>query len=178
MAHDITFLDVETTGLDPLQHELLEVGLVRVTADLATEIGSWRTLIIPQRLDVAEPKALEVCGFDADRWAEEGVALDVALAALSPWLDGAYLAGHHVGFDAAFVNAAYARTGIERPALGHRMLDTVSLSWPLQMRGEVDSLALSAVAAQLGIERREPHRALEDARTALEVARALLRRFG
>lgn len=46
------------------------------------------------------------------------------------------------------------------------------------MRGEVDSLALSAAAARLGIERREPHRALEDARAALKVARALLQRFG
>ncbi|MCA9578241.1 MAG: 3'-5' exonuclease [Sandaracinaceae bacterium] len=145
------FSPVETTGLDPQQHELLEIGLVWVTANLATEIGSWRTLIIPERLDIAEPRALEVCAFDAARWAEAGVALDVALAGLTPWLKGAYLAGHHVAFDAEFVDSANKRTGMERPAIDHRMLDAVSLSWPVQMRGEVESLSLhaDADAAQL-----------------------------
>ena len=52
-------LDTETTGLDPTKHEIIEIAV-------KSPLGTFHSLVKPQRLDLAEPKALELNGYAAN----------------------------------------------------------------------------------------------------------------
>ncbi len=173
MSRPIVFLDLETTGLDPKVHEIVEIAAIQVDAESLVELDVLHLRVKPERLDVASVHALKINGFDMEVW-ENAVGLGGALSKLSPMLDGAVMAGHNVGFDQAFLDAAYASTGVPRPRMDHHTLDTASLAWPLYTDGVIKSLSLAAVCDALGVDGGTPHRALHDARRSLQVARELL----
>jgi len=172
----IAFVDLETTGLDVRRHEIIEAGVLRVDARSLEVIATCEVRIRPERLDEAEPEALAVSGFSFAEWAQ-AATLDVALSRITPLLEGALIAGHNVGFDWAFIEAAYRQAHLPRPNVDYHRLDTASLAWPLVASGELRSMSLDAVAAHLGLERPSPHRAMADARCSLEVARRLAHRM-
>lgn len=169
----LVFLDLETTGLDPRRHEILEIGAVRVDPVTLAVVGEVEVRVRPQRIDDAEPDALRVNGYAAKDWTS-ALALDVALEMIAPLLEGAILAGHNTSFDRGFLVEGWRQTGLTPPAMDYHLLDTVSLAWPLYSAGVIQSLSLSTLCAHLGIERPSPHRALADAHASRELARRLL----
>lgn len=173
---DLAFVDLETTGLDPERHDIVEIGIVRVDGRTLEVLSELELLVAPDRLADAEPEALQVCGFTEAGWAN-AEPLSLALARVAPLLEGALIAGHNVGFDWSFLEAAHRRAGLALPKVDYHRLDTASLAWPLVAGGELASVSLDKVAAHLGLERPTPHRALADARCSLEVARRLGRRM-
>jgi DNA polymerase-3 subunit epsilon len=172
----IAFVDVETTGLDPGQHEIIELGIVRADARTLDVVDEYSALVRPERLETATPEALAVSGFTEAGWTH-AVSLRKGLLEASPLLRGAILAGHNVGFDWSFLEAGLRREGLPIPTIDRHRVDTASLGWPLLATGEIESLSLDALASSFGLERRAPHRALEDARVTLGVARRLLERM-
>ena len=169
----LAFVDLETSGLDPTRHEILEAAVIRVDAGTLADIDCTDVRVHPMRLEDADPEALRMVGYSKRAW-ELAATLDEALEWIWPLLDGAVLAGHNPAFDRAFLEAAWQRTGVPRPALDHHILDTASLAWPLFASGRLASLSLDAVCKHLGIVRKVRHRALADADDSLEVARRLL----
>jgi DNA polymerase-3 subunit epsilon len=169
----IVFLDLETTGLDPNVHEIIEVAAIQVDARSLTELDVLHLRIKPERLGVASVHALNMNGFDIELW-EDASFIGAALMQLFPLLDGAMLAGHNVNFDRTFLDAAYKQLSIQPPKLDHHTLDTASLAWPLYSAGEIDSLSLASVCKALNVDGGPPHRALSDARRSLDCARRLL----
>lgn len=172
----IAFLDLETSGLDCRRHEILEVGVIRVDAKTLEIVSECEARVRPERLEDADSEALAVSGFRLTEWADAS-PLASALARIAPLLDGALVAGHNVSFDWAFLEAAFRQARLPRPDVDYHRLDTASLAWPLVATGELRSLSLDSVAAFLGLARPSPHRAMADARCALEVARRLARRM-
>ncbi|MCU0686199.1 MAG: exonuclease domain-containing protein [Polyangiaceae bacterium] len=170
----LAFVDCETTGLNPEKHELVEIAVVRADARTLAVLDERTIKVRPERLEEAEPEALAVCGYDPEAW-HEAVTLAEALATVTPLLEGATLAGHHVVFDRAFLQAAYRKTGVRPPTQPRHLLDTASLGWPLYAQGLVPSLSLDELAGCAGAARPFPHRALDDARCARAVAAHLLR---
>lgn len=177
---DLVFLDVETTGLDPQKHEILEVAAIRVTADLSRILDTFCTKVRPTRLHDADPAALTVNGYSDAEWAD-AIELDEALTVLWPILKGAVPAGHNIGFDLRFLEAAAHATGraTEKGALptDYRRLDTASLAWLLVTTGQSSRWNLDATCAALGIAQERQHRALDDVRAALQVARVVRERW-
>jgi len=174
-AQALAFIDVETTGLDPAQHDIVELAVVRVDARTLEVLAEHHTRITPERLAAAEPEALALCGFSPRAWAR-AVPLRDALHAVVPLCEHATLAGHNVAFDASFLAAAFERTGLPHPVVHHRRIDTEILAWPLLACGAVESLSLDALAQYFGLRRPMPHRALADAYCSLEIARRLVER--
>ena len=170
---DLAFIDLETTGLDPTRHEILEIGVVRVDPRTLAERETVEVKVRPTRIEDADPKALRINHYSGYAW-RKAVDLAQALAWVAPVLEGTTLCGHNVAFDRAFLDAAWRRAGVAAPELDHHTLDTASLAWPLLHAGLVDSLSLSVVCEVLGIELGPAHRALTDARRSLEVARRML----
>lgn len=168
----LAFVDVETTGLDPARHEILEVAVVRVDASSLEVLSEYTTLVAPTRLEDADPQALAICGFTRAGWSRAIPAAE-ALANVARHLDGALVAGHNVGFDWSFLEAGFRRAGLALPRVDYHRLDTASLAWPLHVAGHIPSVSLDEVAAFLGLERAKPHRALADARCSLAVAERL-----
>lgn len=171
----IAWFDIETTGLDPELHEIVEIGIVRTSLDGLHVEGVLELKVRPNRLEAADPRALEVNGFTEAGW-RDSVDLEEAVVRALPLLDGAMIGGHNVGFDVGFFGRASRDLGV-RPGWSHRRIDTQSLAWPLLASGVVETTSLDEVCRALGIERPSPHRAINDARAARAVALTLLSRF-
>ena len=154
----LAFVDLETTGLDPSRHDIVEVAVLRVDARTLEVLAEYQTLVAPERLDDAQPEALAICGFSKAAWTN-AVSLREALLAVAPLLEGALVAGHNVGFDWAFLEAGFRRAGFALPNVDYHRLDTASLAWPLVVTGELPSMSLEPLAKLLGLERPHPHRA-------------------
>ncbi|NOJ86848.1 3'-5' exonuclease, partial [Myxococcus xanthus] len=168
----LSFIDLETTGLDASQHEVLEVAVLRVDARSLQVLAEYEARVQPTRLADAQPEALAVCGYSDEDW-QDALPLPEVLATVTPLLASTLVAGHNTGFDWGFLAEGYRRSGLPLPGVDYHRLDTASLAWPLLATGEVESLSLNALAKRFGLHRPTPHRAMADARCALEVARCL-----
>lgn len=173
---DVVFIDTETTGLDATRHEIIEVAAIRVTHDLARVVlGPLVLRVRPTRIEDADPRALDLNGYSAESW-EPACDVGTALDWLQPLVRDAVVAGHNVGFDVAFLEAAARATGRTLPWDYHR-LDTATLAWLLTQSGSTSSVSLQPVCDALGIVRARAHRALDDARASLDVARRIRGRW-
>ena len=169
----LAFIDLETTGLDPARHEIIEIGVVRVHGGSLETLAEAEVRVRPERIEAADPAALRLNGWSEDGW-KDAVPLAEALSRIAEPLEGAVLAGHNVWFDRAFLDAAWRSTGVTQPEMDHHVLDTATLAWPLLACGLIPSVSLKDLCPALGVDRDEAHRALADARCSLQVARRLL----
>ena len=104
-------VDVETTGLSPAQHRVLEVAVVR-TDPWGRVVGEW-----VQRLNPGGPVgATHIHGITDVDVAGAPTFGDV-LPQLNSWLTGAAVVAHNARFDLAFLRAEYARRGWSLPWL-------------------------------------------------------------
>ena len=169
----IVFLDMETTGLDAEQNEIVEVCAMQWNGPGA--VGpSFSARIMPR--GECDPRAAAVNGFDRGKWANSGAepysaAIVGQLAAL---LDGAIVAGANPAFDRAFVAAEARRLGFDPPRWSHRNLDVQSLAVPLLVRGDIRSTKQTDIAEFLGIDTREAHSASGDVVIAIKIWEAFL----
>ena len=169
----LCFIDIETTGLDPWRHNLLEVALVKVHPRTLRELDAFETKVRPSRIDQADPNALAITGYSTFDW-RKSIDIQTALAELTGRMDGCIVAGHNVRFDVGFIEAACRRCRVLPPRTDHHLLDTASLAWPLLATGQVDALTLDALCQHFDLEREQPHRAMSDVRCTLAIARRLL----
>lgn len=167
---DVCFVDVETSGLDPSRHELLEVAAMRVSGDLREYRGGLWCQTRPTHIETADAEALAVCGYDPAKWAR-AAELGHTLERLARLMEGATLAGHKVDFDEGFIRAGFASVGQAFPKIGHYRLDTVSLAYPLLAAGVVPDLKLTTLTNTLGIRHEDAHTAWPDVIACLELAR-------
>jgi DNA polymerase-3 subunit epsilon len=169
----IAFFDTETSGLDPNTQEILSLAIVRVDAKTFETIGTFYKKIQPTRIHLAAPKALEVNGYTAEKWAD-AVDLKSALTEAVGLLKNAVWGGHNVSFDVNFLSAAFANAGVPMPQNNYHKLDTMLMAWPYLVRGEVSSMSLDAMCKLFGISRPEPHDALDDVKATIEVAKRMI----
>lgn len=114
----LAFLDTETTGLDPQQHRVIELALVITSPwpEMRTEVDYVQKLKIPAAdIAAANPKALEVNGYTAERWqyaTESNIAFWARIHGL---LQGATLVCQNFAFDSSFVAAELARYKLRPP---------------------------------------------------------------
>jgi len=147
--------DVETTGRDPAQEDIIEIAAL--TVDRGIEVGQpFASLVRPSR--PISPEATEVHGLT---WADvEGAPpIEVVLPQFLRYVGDAILVGHNaVRFDNVLVNRAMKRfLGGRR--LINPTLDTLEMARRLYPRS---SHSLKALAERFGLV--EPiHRALADA---------------
>lgn len=171
----LVWIDTETTGLDPVENEVIEIAIIR-PLDNGSELTFCKKLRL-ERPETAHPKALEVNGYTPETWAEaepqEVVWREIAERGL---LENCIIAGHNVGFDARMIQESFKRHNIERDGrpvrIDYHMYDTVTLALE-HLQPYVKSVSLGAVCVALGIPVRNAHSALADARMAMEVSRVL-----
>ena len=155
----LAFIDVETTGRNPLIHEIVEIAIL--VGDV-----EYHSHVRPRRLDLAEPWSLEHLTFRLDAPAWEDIEDEVVRL-----LEGTLLCGHNVAFDEWFITSMLARTGAGRRIPYHK-IDTVTLAIE-RLGHELESVSLAPVARSLGVVQHAAHTALDDARVAREVYRRL-----
>lgn len=157
-------LDTETTGTDPAAGDrVIEIGCVELVNQFPTG-RTFHAYVNPQRS--VSQGAFNVHGLSEAFLADKPVFAAVAEPLLEFVGDGR-LVIHNAGFDIAFLNAEFARTG--HPALDMmRVVDTLSLA---RRKHPGAPNNLDALCARYGIDnsRRTKHGALLDAEILAEV---------
>lgn len=172
---DVRFavVDVETTGLDPRRHRILQVAVVLVDRH-GEVVDRWSSYVRPRfgRLSRLGPVHVHGIGHRDLRGAPRPAAV---LAELARRIDGAVLTAHNLGFDLAFLEAEAARCGQPLPEVPH--LCTLEMSRRLDPSREMRH-RLSDLCARHGITVVRPHDALADADATALVIPYLLEAHG
>jgi DNA polymerase-3 subunit epsilon len=163
----IVAIDTETTGRDPATDRVVEVACVRWERGEITLRKSW--LVNPGR---AIPKE----AFDVHGISDEAVKDAPAFAAIVPELleamTGAIPLAYNAEFDRKMLTSELARlaaTPAPPPAFQKNVEWIDPLVWARELQKLEKSRALGEVAARLGIEISQAHRATDDAEAALNV---------
>src|SRR3989344_5691524 len=102
--HNFAFIDIETTGLNLIKHEIVEIGCVLTTPELEI-IGEFELKIKPERLDDADPVSLKISHYEPEKWAD-ALPLEEAIKIFAEKVQGAIMVWHNVAFDAGFLESA------------------------------------------------------------------------
>lgn len=167
-------VDLEMTGSNPQQHEVLEVACVRVSLrEGLPEEASWGERVRPKHIGTAIPGALKVVGYSPKAW-RGAIELEAAVARLEEMGTGTVLSGWGIGHDLSFLAEAFRRS--QRPwPFAPVALDIQPIARNLLKRGDqVDRFNLGHVADRLGIGRMGEHSALADALATYDVLVKLL----
>jgi DNA polymerase-3 subunit epsilon len=163
----LAFIDLETTGANPVRDRITEIGVVEVDGDRVT---TWNTLVNPGR---PIPEFIQqLTGIRNEMVAGAPTFAEVA-GELAARLQGRLFVAHNARFDYGFVKNEYQRLGERFRA---DVLCTVRLSrrlFPQFPRHNLDSLIV-----RHGLQPHDRHRALADADLLWQLWRVLQREPG
>ncbi|MBL8806307.1 MAG: 3'-5' exonuclease [Rhodospirillales bacterium] len=158
--------DLETTGLDTTNDEIVSIGAVRTLGPRVLESETYSTLVDPGR--PIPPASTAIHGID-DRAVAGAPGVVEAVAGFARFAKDAILVAHNAAFDLAFLRRAAAKAGI---AADHPPFDTLMLARWLFPDLADHSLDGLAARLELTIERR--HSALDDALATAAIFACLL----
>jgi len=145
----IVALDIETTGLNPEEDAIIEIGAVRFNERRVED--EWNTLIHPGRR--IPPFITQLTGI-SDSMVLQAPPLQDILAELVDFVGENYILGHNIRFDMAFLR----RQGVLRRNI---LIDTYEMAAVLMPNA--GRYKLGALGQALGIPFPATHRALDDA---------------
>jgi DNA polymerase-3 subunit epsilon len=166
----IAFLDVETTGRDPQKDRVIELGII---------VGTFGTIDKPERhgwlINPGVPVSAEssaVHGITDADLVGKPTFQEIAPLVLAA-LEGRVPAAYNAEFDRSFLLAELERAGVRPdappPAVRRDIVWLDPLTFARELYKEEESRALGEMAARLGIQLENAHRATDDAEAALRV---------
>ena len=166
----LSFIDLEMSGLEGSKHEIVEVGLVKVSQPELEIIETWEAKVRPEHLENADPTALKISGYNEKGW-RDAISLKEMMSALASKIEGTILIGSNISCDYAFLDAAVTKTGI---ALNfyRRVLDVNSFAYGKGY--DIGALGVSSLSKKLGIESVGRHTALPDAMATYQIYKKLV----
>jgi DNA polymerase III subunit alpha, Gram-positive type len=164
----IFFYDLETTGLNPGIHEIIEIGAVLVSQPDFQVLKTYEVKVIPEHIETASPEALKVNHYDPENW-YNAVPLSQAIRDICEMGQDAIPAGYNVTFDWAFIQAALNQVGMPDPFYYHRV-DVMSIAFAKHYQdGKFTKYSLSELCNYYNVTNRMAHTALADAQATYEV---------
>lgn len=181
-THRLAFVDLETTGLDPSRHEIIEIGIV-IAAQKTDESGrrylesvsEHNIQLKPEHIETADPKGLEVCKYHSRDWSA-AVPQKIGLSQALEILDGTVFIAQNVGFDWAFIQKSGTEHGVDFDAHVHyHKLDLASMVFgKLYHEQKLFKYSLREMTEYFGVKNQNAHTALADARATFDVCKKLL----
>ncbi len=170
---DTTFvvLDLETTGMSPINDAITEIGAVKVKR--GELLGEFATFVRPTK---PIPPSIERLTGISNRDVANAPSLASVFPSFLEFIKGSTLVAHNAAFDISFLQNAARNLDYEWP--DNPTLCTVKLSRRILDRQEAPSVKLSALAQIFKTSQQPTHRALDDARTTVEVLHGLIERVG
>ncbi len=179
--HDLAFIDLETTGFNPDQHEIIELGCL-IARQVPQNNGrgpkvelvdEFEFKIKPTHIETADPGAFAKNGYNDADWLF-AIDLKSALEQVSKKAEGASMVGHNVTFDWNFLNKAFNTTGVANKMHYHR-IDTMSMAFAKLYHNErAQYFSLQALCELFDIKNDRAHTALSDIRATFELYKKLL----
>lgn len=147
-------VDVETTGLDPSEDEIIEFAALRVRA--GNGVDAFQCLV---RCEKKLPHAVvELTGLTSEKLESEGLLLEDALAGFLEFVGDDLIVAHNAEFDIGFIQSACEE--LDWDDFDNDFLDTLALS--RKKLPNVSNHRLSSLAEYLHLENEHSHRALPD----------------
>ena len=156
-------LDTETTGLNPANHRIVEIGCVELENFVGTG-RTFQTYVNPERPMTED--AFAVHGLD-DKFLGDKPLFAAVARDFVDFIGDAPVIAHNAGFDMGFVDAELARAGLP-PLKPTKVIDTVALA---RKKFPGAPASLDALCRRFGIDASERtlHGALLDASLLAEV---------
>src|SRR5690554_1740000 len=153
LSHPFAFIDVETTGINPVADRIIEVGIVRV--ENGKVVHKFQTLVNPHSF--VPPEIVQLTGISTIQL-ERAPDFTEIQGQIKEVLDGAIFVAHNARFDYEFVKNEFKRNG---NSFTSKVLCTVKLSrklFPSLPRHNLDT-----IIQHFAITAEKRHRAFDDA---------------
>ena len=173
---NIIFIDLETSGLDPTQHEILEVGLAYKGQDHLWREESYK--IKMEHPEKADSKALEINGYSEYKWKHAQTLQDFLPSFLDRLGNFHVIGGQCVNFDVNFIIGQAKKLGLgdlAQKKVSRRLVDTTCLAYEHCVPYGLKSLSLKNICDWLDIPQTEAHTALGDIKATVAIYDKLCR---
>ncbi|MGC8765311.1 MAG: single-stranded-DNA-specific exonuclease RecJ [Brevinematia bacterium] len=165
---EIVFFDLETTGLNPVKDEIIEIGAVKVKNGVV--IDSFEALVKPSK--PVSPEIESITGISNQLLEKEGKPIEIVIGEFIKFIGDKKLVAHNLlEFDLKFLEICLKR--ISLPPLKNPLEDTLKMS--RTMLKNCKDHKLNTVARTLGIyiDVKKLHRGLCDSEICAEIYRRL-----
>ena len=167
MASEYVALDLETTGLNPKEDRILEIGAAKVVDGRTVE--TYGGFVDSQ---IAIPEFVtQLTGIDRSM-VKGGLPTKEAVEGLLKFCGDLPLLGHNILFDYSFLKRQAVNMGLPFEKQG---IDTLKIA--RKFLGELPSKSLEALCLHYGIRRKRSHRAMDDAEAASRLYEHMYREF-
>lgn len=147
-------IDIETTGLDENNDEIIELGAIRIEDGKMKE--QFQCLI--QTEDKLPDFIIKLTGITDEMLEKKGVLLEDGLMKFISFIGDDTLVGHNIEFDIKFIQSALKEIGM--PELSNLNLCTLNLA--KQLLPNAKRYSLKSLIQYLGIKSAGEHRSLAD----------------
>ena len=170
----IAITDLETTGLDPSIHEIIEIGLVLIDQSTFKILDTLDLKVKPEHIETAGATALKINGYNEADW-RDAVPLSEAIAQYVAKTKDAIFCASPVTFDWAFIAEALRKTNLVHEMDYHR-LDIFSMAWQALRHTGLEKFNGDYLAEFFGLPKEPPvHRAINGAMKDYEIFKKLMK---
>ena len=153
-------VDLETTGLSPINSEIIEIGAIKVVNNEV--VDTMDVFVKPSR--PLSPFTTRLTGI-TNEMVDEGLSIKQALKVFEEFSYGMRLMAHNAKFDMGFLDT-YMRKKLGKAAPTNT-LDTLAMSRAIVK--DVPNHKLGTLATHFNIDYSGAHRSLRDCEITLEV---------
>lgn len=169
----LIFVDLETTGLDPRKHEIIQIGALVVSQPDFEVVKKWEVKVKPEHLETASAEALKMVNHDPKKW-KEAVLIKQALEEFNQLAKDGMLIGYNISFDWMFLETNFVRHKI-KPTFDYHCLDIPSMIFLALYKDLPEKIRLGHITKHFGLSRKsETHDALEDAELTHQIFKRLM----
>ena len=155
-----TAFDTETSSITPSTGRIIEIGAVRFTKDEI--ISSWNMIFNPHQ--ILSPFIVNLTHI-SQQMVDESDVIDLHLKDFIEFTEDSVIVAHNAQFDMNFLNSECEKCCL--PPVKNKVADTLKLSRLLF--SDFTSHKLDFLANQFMIDKGSSHRALDDAKTCMEL---------
>ena len=167
MLKSYVCFDLETTGLDPLYNEIIEIGALKVRDGKVAE--RFMEFVHPQ--EEISPMITNLTGITNEMVANARPA-DAVISDFLEFCEDDVLIGHNVGFDYSFMKSGASNLGLTFEKFG---IDTFKIAQ--RTLKSLPSKSLSSLCEYYQIENKAAHRAYYDALATAKLYQTLAHYF-
>jgi len=163
----IAFTDVETTGLNPGYHEVIDVGIV-LADPRDGEIANYHRRVMPAHPERTMPGAARCNGFSVEKWEEfDTLTAEETVEEIVDFYDEhaadkqVMMSAYRSSFDSAFLDQMFQKAGKHIDVVHDYVMDLPSLAWGMG----ISKLHSSEIIDLLGLDDEPQHYNADDPTT-------------